>query len=93
MVNAIRGRNLTSPEFCLAFAQTVRRSVCPGVNGKQPMFSLYGGFICKSRGAGCVLTRVFLLREEHFNKLNEEGVNLSKLRHLKPISPPFITTV
>ena len=42
--------------------------------------------------AGCVLTRVFLLREEHFSK-NGEGVYLSKLRFLKPISPPFITTV
>jgi len=32
------------------------------------MFSLYGGFICKTRRAGCVLTRVFLLKEEHFSK-------------------------
>ena len=62
------------------------------VNGKQPMLSLYGGFICKTRRAGCVLTVVFLLSEEHICK-NGEGVYLSKLRHLKPISPFFFTTV
>ena len=38
------------------------------VNGKQPMLSLYGGFIRKTRRAGCVLTGVFLLSEEHICK-------------------------
>ena len=39
MLNAIRGRNsVTSPEFCVPFAQTVDQPV-GHVNGKQPEFA------------------------------------------------------
>ena len=90
-LNAIPGRNLPVLNFAYHLPEpgTYRFAL---VNGKWPMFLIYGGFICKTRRAGCVLTRVFLLREERFSK-NGEGVYLSKLWYLKRISPPFITTV
>ena len=90
-LNAIPGRNLPVLNFAYHLPEpgTYRFAL---VNGKWPMFLLYGGFICKTRRAGCVWTRVFLLREERFSK-NGEGVYLSKLWYLKRISPSLITTV